>query len=65
MKKTYLQPFTEMVFIKSTMIICGSGDVTSNGVDNPIGYGGVDEEGTKDPASRRRNDVWEEEEDDY
>jgi hypothetical protein len=30
-----------------------------------IGYGGVDEEGTKDPASCRQFDVWADEEDTY
>ena len=39
-------------------LICGSQDITS---DKGIDYGGVDEEGTMDPASRRY-DVWGEEE---
>ena len=57
MKRTYLQPSTEMDFMATEGMVCGS--VTS---DFGIGYGGVDEEGTKDPASRRRYNVWEEEE---
>ena len=41
-------------------IICTSGGVKSN---NGIDYGGVDEDGELDPASRRhRRDVWEDEE---
>ena len=65
MKKTYIEPSIMVAYIGTARLICGSGDVTSNGVENPIGYGGVDEEGTKDPASRRQYDVWEEEEEDY
>ena len=42
----------------TAMIICGSEGVSS---DKGIDYGGVDEEGELDPASRRR-DVWEDEE---
>ena len=60
MKKTYLQPSTEMVIIGTTTMICGSEGVSS---DNGIDYGGVDEEGELEPASRRRRrDVWEDEE---
>ena len=62
MKKTYLQPSTEMVIIGTTTMICGSQDIKS---DNGITYGGVDENGEKDPSSRRQRDVWEEEEEDY
>ena len=60
MKKTYLQPSPEMVIIGTTTMICGSEGVSS---DNGIDYGGVDEEGELEPASRRRRrDVWEDEE---
>ena len=63
MKKAYLQPFTEMVVIGTTTMICGSGDVTSSGSVDGITYGGVDEEGELEPASRRRRrNVWEDEE---
>ena len=58
MKKEYMQPSTEMVMTRPAMMICGSQDITS---DQGIDYGGVDEEGTKDPSSRRRRDVWEDE----
>ena len=58
MKKEYMQPSTEMVMTRTAMMICGSQDITS---DQGIDYGGVDEEGTKDPSSRRRRDVWEDE----
>ena len=61
MKKTYLKPLTEVVRIGTTMMVCASDGVTSPG--KGIGYGGVDEKGEKDPASRRRRDVWDDEED--
>ena len=57
MKKIYLQPSIEMDSIGTEGMICNS--VTS---DNGIGYGGVDEDGGKDPASRRHRDLWENEE---
>ena len=57
MKKTYLKPSTVTVSTELVTIVCQSGgDVSS---DKGIGYGGVDEEGSLDPASRRRRDVWE------
>lgn len=60
MKKTYLQPSMVVVTTMAATIICGSESVSS---DNGIGYGGVDEEGELEPASRRRRrNVWEDEE---
>ena len=58
MKKIYMKPSTEVVETKLTGLICGSNDITT---DKGINYGGIDEEGTKDPASRRY-DNWEEDE---
>ena len=55
MKKTYIQPLTEVVQMGTWNFICASKGVTSN---NGIDYGGVDEDGELDPASRRRRDVW-------
>ena len=49
-----------MVETNLNSMICGLQGVTS---EKDIGYGGVDEEGTKDPASRRYRNEWEEEED--
>ena len=44
-------------------MLCGSQDVKS---DNGINYGGIDEEGSKDPASRQKTqDIWEDEEEGY
>jgi hypothetical protein len=60
MKKTYQQPSVMVANIRTTIIICGSKGITS---DKGIGYGGVDEEGKADPASRRyHRDVWEDDE---
>jgi hypothetical protein len=60
MKKTYLQPSMAMDIMMTESMICNS--VTS---ENGIGYGGVDENGTIDPASRRHRDMWEDEELEY
>jgi hypothetical protein len=60
MKKTYLQPSVVVAQMETMMVVCGSQDITS---DNGIDYGGVDEDGSKDPASRRlQRDIWEDEE---
>ena len=59
MKKIYFQPSIKVVKTQLSCIICNSKDIQSN---NGIGYGGVDKEGTKDPASRRY-DNWDDEED--
>ena len=58
MKKAYIEPSVMVANIRTSMMICGSDGVTSGGDVKGINYGGVDEEGTKDPASRRHNDVW-------
>ncbi len=54
-----MKPLTEVVRMGMTMMVCTSESVTSN---NGIDYGGVDEDGEKDPAARRRRNVWDEEE---
>ena len=58
MKKTYLRPSTEMVIIGTTTMICGSQEIKSQ---NGITYGGVDEAGTIDPASRLQHAIWDDE----
>ena len=58
MKKTYIEPSVEMDGMETEAFICGSQGVTSN---NGITYGGVDEDGDIDPASRVNRDVWDEE----
>ena len=62
MKKAYIEPAIMVAYIGTEMIICGSDSVKSSGSTEEITYGGADEEGTKDPASRRHHDVWAEEE---
>ena len=49
----------EMDNMETEQMICNSQDITSN---TGITYGGVDEDGILDPASRRNRDVWEDEE---
>ena len=63
MKKFYICPATEYSDIQLYPILTASGVGDS---ERDINYGGVDEEGEKDPASRRHN-VWddEEEEEEY
>lgn len=58
MKYTYSAPVVEIMSTEMEDMLAGS--VTS--VEKGIGYGGVDEDGTKDPSSRRQWDVWEDEE---
>lgn len=59
MKKVYFKPSIKMVIMNKRLILCASTDITSN---NGITYGGVDEEGSKDPESRHQYDIWEEDE---
>lgn len=58
MKKTYIKPSVEVDGMEAETFICASQGVTST---MGIGYGGVDEDGDKDPASRRYSGVWDEE----
>ncbi|MBQ4393420.1 MAG: hypothetical protein II826_09990 [Prevotella sp.] len=62
MKKTYREPSVAVAYIGTATVVCGSQGVSSSGAADDINYGGVDTEGTKDPASRRSHDVWEDEE---
>ena len=61
MKKIYAHPQTVITDIEVREFLMASG---VSDPERDIDYGGVDEEGDKDPASRRR-DIWEDEEDDY
>ena len=61
MKKTYISPETTVVSTAMAQMVCQSG-VTSE--ERDIYYGGVDEEGTKEPgARRRRRNQWDDEDD--
>ena len=44
--------------MRTETMICGSRGVTSN---KGIGYGGVDDGGVLDPASRQSSDEWDDE----
>ena len=61
MIKRYMAPESMLVETELLTIICTSGGVKGEGTGGNIDYGGVDDEGKKDPASRRY-DVWEEDE---
>ena len=61
MKKRYMAPESLLVETELQTVVCTSGGVKGEGSGNDIGYGGVDDEGKKDPAARR-SDVWEEDE---
>ena len=54
MKKTYMAPVTEMIKMDITEQL-----LTVSGGDKNIGYGGVDESGSLDPAGRDdADDLW-------
>lgn len=59
MKKTFLTPETETTCDAMMELLSSSPAVTSD--DIGIGYGGIDREGEKDPASRRRHSQWSDE----
>lgn len=62
MKKNYIIPKTVCFNIETEDLLGVSGGGDSSAPGNDIRYGGVDEDGTKDPASRRYRNEWEEEE---
>ena len=53
MKKTYVAPTAEV-----TMVCVTEQLLTISGGDTGIGYGGVDESGTLDPANRDADTDW-------
>lgn len=52
MKKTYITPQMEITEMETASMLANSDSI--KGLDG-TGYGGVDEDGTKDPASRQWN----------
>lgn len=59
-KKQYIVPAVKRDGLLQMLLLCASG-VSGSGID--AGYGGVDESGSKDPASRTFiYDNWEDEE---
>ena len=57
MKKQYIIPYMSEVTLDSMQLLSGS--IKSS--NDEIGYGGVDDGGTKDPSSRRYQFDWDEE----
>ena len=57
MKKTYIEPSVEIGGMTPESLICAS---QASLITSEIGifYGGMDEDGGKDPASRLMFDVW-------
>ena len=65
MKKTYCKPSMTMAITETCIFICNSRKIHTDIVDDDIGYGGVDDGGQKDPASRRhRHTDWDDEDED-
>jgi hypothetical protein len=57
MKKTaYIAPAikTRIIYIESALASASNGTTSDNG----IGYGGVDEDGTRDPAAKDEDIYW-------
>ena len=53
MKKTYMTPTVEMIDVKVREQL-----LTVSGGDTGIGYGGVDDSGSLDPANRDADTDW-------
>ena len=61
MKKTYMTPEVLTMNVRTTTLMGNSDAINSDTLEGMGGYGGVDEEGTKDPSARRFS-VWDDEE---
>jgi len=57
MKKIYITPAMKAAAMEMENLMTDSGVVSTQG----IGYGGVDEGGTIEPAARGYNGLWDEE----
>ena len=57
MKKRYITPAMKAAAMEMENLMTDSGVVSTQG----IGYGGVDEGGTIEPAARGYNGMWDEE----
>jgi hypothetical protein len=60
MKKKYITPTADVVRVEFQHLILGSGVTGKRGTTIEIEYGGVDEDGSKDPSSDIFN-AWDEE----
>lgn len=60
MKKTYITPCVQTVSVRVMTMIAASDSINSDYLDD-VSYGGVDEDGTIDPSSRRGS-IWDDDE---
>lgn len=60
MKREYLEPRIILIFDTETELLAGGSGVTG-GIDDDvqINYGGVDEDGSKDPEAKQHFSLWE------
>jgi hypothetical protein len=64
MKKEYIEPQVKIISeYDQELMQNASPGVTGNTTEGTIPYGGVDEDGTKDPEAKQNFSVWEEETD--
>jgi hypothetical protein len=61
MKKTYITPEVLTMNVRTMTLLGNSDAINGDTLQGMGGYGGVDEEGTKDPSARRFS-VWDDEE---
>lgn len=66
MKRLYTTPATWTEAMETTDMIATSNSVSAEIGSSTLKYGGVDVDGTMDPAARRFEvDIWEDEEEDW
>ena len=59
MKKKYIFPITKFVSEIETEPLAASGVTGETSDGETIGYGGTDDDGTKDPEAKPHYNVWE------
>ena len=60
MKKNYIAPNVEVANVELQQMVAASNGVYS---DNGLGWGGFDKDGEKEPNSRYRNSLWDDDDD--
>ena len=63
MRKIYMAPVASIVAATTQSFLAASGVSGGEGTGSDIGYGGVDDDGSKDPSSRRHRDIWDDDSD--
>lgn len=58
MKKLYAAPTVEVMVCETTATLLAGSQATSTGDVDDIGYGGTDDEGSKEPSSRELENIW-------